>query len=107
MLIQYGNVHVCMYVYICVYESEPFQNYTHLFTGTFKMDTSPPELCTNSARISNNSACPNEQRKSLFCKEILSFIVELEQGQSTSITVGDHVIFVLIVLLLTLMQSKR
>ena len=54
------------------------------------MDTSPPNLCTNSAHISNDSGSPNGEKKDpSFCtqdKEILSILEELKQVQSTSIT---------------------
>ena len=52
-----------------------------------KMDTSPPNLCTNSAHISNDSGSLNGKNKTLFCtqdKDILSILEELEQLQSTT-----------------------
>ena len=59
------------------------------------MDTSPPNLCTNSAHISNDSGSPNgERNESLFCtqdKEILSILEELEQIQSTSVMNSDRI----------------
>ena len=59
------------------------------------MDTSPPNLCINSARISNNSGSPNGERSDpLFCtqdKEILSILEELEQVQSTSMKGSDWI----------------
>ena len=51
------------------------------------MDTSPPNLCTNSAHISNDSGSLNGKNKTLFCtqdKEILSILEELEQVQSVT-----------------------
>ena len=52
------------------------------------MYTSPPNLCTNSTHISNDSGSPNgERNEPLFLtqdKDILSIFVELEQVQSTS-----------------------
>ena len=63
--------------------------------GSSKMDTSPPNLCTNSAHISNDSGSPNrEKNEPFFCtqdKEILSILEELEQVQSTSITGSDRI----------------
>ena len=60
-----------------------------------KIDTSPQNLCTNSAPISNDSGSPNgEKNETLFCtqdKEILSILEELEQVQSTSITSSDQI----------------
>ena len=59
------------------------------------MDTSPPNSCTNSVHISNDSGSPNgEKNEPLFCtqdKEILSILEELEQVQSTSITNSDRI----------------
>ena len=59
------------------------------------MDIFPPNLCTNSAHISNDSGSPNgEKNEPLFCtqdKEILSILEELEQEQSTSITNSDRI----------------
>ena len=59
------------------------------------MDTSPPNLCTNSAHISNDSGSPNgEKNKPLFCtqdQEILSILEELEQVQNTSVTGSDRI----------------
>ena len=59
------------------------------------MDTSPPNLCINSAHISNNSGSPNGERSDpLFCtqdKEILSILEELEQVQSTSMKDSDWI----------------
>ena len=63
--------------------------------GSSKMVTSPPNLCTNSAHISNDSGSPNgEKNEPFFCtqdKEILSILEELEQVQSTSITGSDRI----------------
>ena len=74
------------------------QTYSDLLAGenrSSKMDTSPPNLCTNSAHISNNSGCPNgEKNEPLFCtldKGILFILEELEQIQSTSITGSDRI----------------
>ena len=73
------------------------QIYSDLLAGknsSSKMDTPPPNLCTNSAHISNDSGSPNgEKNEPLFCtqdKEILSILEELEQVQSTSITNSDR-----------------
>ena len=59
------------------------------------MLTSPPNLCTNSAHISNDSGSPNgEKNEPFFCtqdKEILSILEKLEQVQSTSITGSDRI----------------
>ena len=72
--------------------------YSDLLAGesrSSKMDTSPPNLCTDSAHISNDSGSPNgEKNESLFCtqdKEILSILEELEQVHSTSITNSDRI----------------
>ena len=72
--------------------------YSDLLAGenrSSKMDTSPPNLCTNSAHISNDSGSPNgEKNEPLFCtqdKEILSILEELEQVQSTNITNSDRI----------------
>ena len=58
------------------------------------MDTSPPNVYTNSAHISNESGSLNGAKKeTLFCmqdKEILSILEELEQVQSKSITDSDR-----------------
>ena len=47
-----------------------------------EMDTSPPNLCTNSTHILNESGSPNgEKNEPLFCKqdeEILCILEELE-----------------------------
>ena len=74
------------------------QIYSDLLAGensSSKMDTSPPNLCTNSAHISNDSGSPNgEKNEPLFCtqdKEILSILEELEQVQSTSINKSDRI----------------
>ena len=74
------------------------QTYLDLLAGEnrcFKMDTSPPNLCTNSAYISNDSGSPNgEKNEPFFCtqdKEILSVFEELEHVQSTSITGNDRI----------------
>ena len=74
------------------------QIYSDLLAGensSSKMDTSPPNSCTNSAHISNDSGSPNgEKNEPLFCtqdKEILSILEELEQVQSTSITSSDQI----------------
>ena len=84
------------------------QIYSDLLAGEIrssKMDTSP-NLCTNSAHISNGSGRPNGERSEcLFCtqnKEILSILEELEQVQNTSISTGSkvQVIFVLILSLI-------
>ena len=59
------------------------------------MVTSPPDLCTNSAHISNDSGSPNRERnKTLYCiqdNKILSILEELEQVQSTSIKDSDRI----------------
>ena len=72
------------------------QIYSDLLAGensSSKMDTSPPNSCTNSVHISNDSGSPNgEKNEPLFCmqdKEIFSILEELEQVQSTSITNSD------------------
>ena len=74
------------------------QIYSDLLAGensSSKMDIFPPNLCTNSAHISNDSGSPNgEKNEPLFCtqdKEILSILEELEQEQSTSITNSDRI----------------
>ena len=58
-------------------------------------DTSSPNLCTNSVRISNDSGSPNgEENEPLFCtqdKEILSILEELEQLQCRSITNSNRI----------------
>ena len=55
----------------------------------------PPNLCTNSAHISDDSDSPNGgKNEPLFCtqdKEILSILEELEREQSTSITNSDRI----------------
>ena len=59
------------------------------------MDTPPPNLCTNSAPISNDSCSPNRERNEpLFYtqdKETLSILEELEQLQGTSIMGSDRI----------------
>ena len=61
------------------------QIYSDLLAGenrSSKMDTSPANLCTNSAHISNNSSSSNgEKTEPLFCTqdtEILSILEKLE-----------------------------
>ena len=60
-----------------------------------KMDTSPPNLCSNSAHISSESGSPDEEKNEpLFCtqdKELLSILEKQEQVQSTSITNSDRI----------------
>ena len=59
------------------------------------MDTSPPNLCTNSAHISSDSGSSDEEKNEpLFCtqdKELLSILEKREQVQSTSITNSDRI----------------
>ena len=58
------------------------------------MDISPPNLCTNSVHISDDSGSPNgERNEPLFCtqdEDILSILEELEQVHSASITDSDR-----------------
>ena len=72
--------------------------YSDLLAGknrSSKIDTSSPDLCTNSAHISNDSGSSNgEKNEPSFCtldKEILSILEELEQVQSTSINKNDRI----------------
>ena len=74
------------------------QIYSDLLAGenrSSKIDTSPPNLCTNSVHISSDSGSPNgEKNEPFFCtqdKEILFILDELEQVQSTSITGSDRI----------------
>ena len=64
-------------------------------TTCSKMDTSPANLCTNSAHISHDSGISSRERNKLLYstqdKKILSILEVLEQVQSTSITNSDPI----------------
>ena len=72
--------------------------YSDLLAGenrSSKMDTSLPNLCTNSVHISNDSGIPNREKNQPLSrtqdKKLRSILEELEQVQSTIITNSDRI----------------